>query len=236
MIHPHKPSKVRVGFDCAVRFQGASLNERILQGPDLTNTLIRVLSRFKQESTAVMPDVEQMFYQILVPVEDCNFLRYLWWPGGDFESAPQEFQMRVHVFGCFSSPGCASFVLRRTATDNQDHFDEETVETVRKNFYVDDCLKSVQSEQDAVRLTGQLRDLLAKGGFRLTKWLSKSHSVIESVAVSERAGSVKNLDLDHLLVERALGVQLDAQSDVFRFKIAFKDSFRPFRIPVSTHP
>ena len=176
VIHPHKPSKVRVGFDCAVRFQGAFLNERILQGPDLTNTLIRVLSRFKQESTAVMADVEQMCYQVLVLVKDCNFLRYLWWPGGDFESAPQGFQMRVHVFGCVSSPSCASFVLRRTATDNQDHFDEETVETVRKNFYVDDCLKSVQSEQDAVRLTGQLRDLLAKGGFRLTKWLSKSHS------------------------------------------------------------
>ena len=99
VIHPHKPSKVRVVFDCAVRFQSASLNERILQGPDLTNTLIGVLSRFRQESTAVMADVEQMFYQVLVPVEDCNFLRYLWWPGGDFESVPQEFQMRVHVFG-----------------------------------------------------------------------------------------------------------------------------------------
>ena len=77
VIHPHKPSKVRVGFVCAVRFQGASLNDRILQGPDLTNTLIRVLSRFKQDSTAVMDDVEQMIYQVLVPVEDCNFLRHL---------------------------------------------------------------------------------------------------------------------------------------------------------------
>ena len=74
-------------------------------------------------------------------------------------------------------PSCANFTLRRTATDIQDHFDEETVETVRKNFYVDDCLKSVQSEQDAVRLTGQLRDLLAKGGFHLTKWLSNLRSL-----------------------------------------------------------
>ena len=62
MIHPHKPSKVRVMFDCAVRFQDASLNERILQGPDLTNTLTGVLSRFIQEATAVMANVEQMFY------------------------------------------------------------------------------------------------------------------------------------------------------------------------------
>ena len=92
--------------------------------------------------------------------------------------------------------------MRRTATDNQDHFDEETIETVRKNFHVDDCLKSVQIEQDALRLTGQLRGLLAKGGFRLTKWLSNSRRVIESVPTSESAGSVKNLDLVHLPVER----------------------------------
>ena len=122
-----------------------------------------------------------------------------------------------------SSPSCASLELRRTATENQDHFDEETVETVRKNFYVDDCLKSVQSEQDAARLAGQLCDLLAKGGFRLTKWLSNSHRVIESVSVSERTGSIKNLDLDHLQVERALSVHWDIESDVFRFKITVKE-------------
>lgn len=72
-VSKSKQSKVRVVFDCAVRFQGASLNERILQGPDLTNTLIGVLSRFRQESTAVMTDVEQMLYEALVPGEDCNF-------------------------------------------------------------------------------------------------------------------------------------------------------------------
>ena len=38
------------------------------------------------------------------------------------------------VFGCVSSPSCASFALRRTATHNQDHFDEEKVETVRKEL------------------------------------------------------------------------------------------------------
>ena len=38
VIHPHKPRKVRVLFDCAVRFQGASLDERIMQRPDFTNT------------------------------------------------------------------------------------------------------------------------------------------------------------------------------------------------------
>ena len=65
---------------------------------------------------------------VLLPVEDCNFLRYLWSPGGDVESTQEEFQIGVYVFGCVYFPSCASFALKRTATDNQDHFDEETVE------------------------------------------------------------------------------------------------------------
>ena len=186
VIHPQKANNVRVVFDCAVMFQGTSLNKQILQWPDLTNSLIGVLSRFRKETIAVMADVEQMFYQVLAPVEDCNYLRYLWWPQGDLNSAPKEFQMLVHVFGGVSSPSYASFALQRTAEDNQDQFDKEAIEAVRRNFYVDGCLKSVGSEQDAIRLIDQLRHLLAKGGFRLTKWISNSTEVIESVPVSER--------------------------------------------------
>ena len=125
--------------------------------------------------------------------------------------------MLVHVFGGVSSPSCASFALQRTAEDNQHQFDKEAIEAVRRNFYVDDCLKFVGSEQDAIRLIDQLHHLLAKGGFRLTKWISNSTEVIESVPASERAGSVKKLDLDHLPVERAL------ESDLFGFKITVKD-------------
>ena len=75
--------------------------------------------------------------------------------------------MLVHVFGGVSSPSCVSFAMQRAAEDNQDQFDKEAIEAVRRNFYVDDCLKSVGSEQDAIRLIDQLRHLLAKGGLRL---------------------------------------------------------------------
>ena len=131
--------------------------------------------------------------------------------------------MLVNVFGGGSSPSYASFALQRTAEDNRDQFNKEAIEAVRRNFYVDDCLKSVGSEQDAIRLIDELRHLLAKGGFRLTKFILNSPEVIESVPASERAGSVKKLDFDHLPVERAFGMQWDVQSDLFGFKITVKD-------------
>ena len=63
-------------------------------------------------------------------------------------------------------------------------------------------------------MVDQLRSLLAKGGFHLTKWISNSREVIESVPESDGARSVKELDLDSLPIERALGIQWDVQSDV----------------------
>ena len=207
VVSPNKPGKVRVVFDCASKFQGTSLNDRLMQGPDLTNTLVGVLTRFRKESTAVMADIESMFYQVRVSPKDRTYLRFLWWPGSDLSATPREYQMLVHLFGGVSSPSCASFGLRKTADDNEEDFNKETVKVVKENFYVDDCLASVEHEDKAIQLVDQLRSLLSKGGFRLTKWISNSRRVIESVPESERATSVKDLDLEHLPTERALGIQ-----------------------------
>ena len=59
-----------------------------------------------------------------------------------------------------------------------------TIKTVRRNFYVDDCLKSVGSINEAVKLAKDLRDLLALGGFNLTKWLTISKKVLMSISES----------------------------------------------------
>ena len=219
VFHPQKPGKIRVVVDCAAKFKGTSLNDQLLQGPDLTNGLVGVLIRFRQEPVAMVADVEGMFHQVRVAPEDCQALRLLWWPDDDLSKEPTDFQMLVHLFRATSSPSCASFSLKKTASDNQGEFDVETINTVNRNFYVDDCLKSVSSIDHAVRLSGQLRELLARGGFQLTKWVSNDRNVIATVPVTERAPSVVNLDLEDLPVQRTLGVQWDMETDVLNFRI-----------------
>lgn len=58
----------------------------------------------------------------------------------------EEFQMFVYFFGGVSLFSCVSYVLRRTVDDNVEYFDEDIVQTVRRNFYVDDCLKFVEDD------------------------------------------------------------------------------------------
>ena len=225
VYHPKKPGKIRVVFDCSAKFAGTSLNEQLLQGPDLTNSLVGVLTRFRQEPVAFMGDIEAMFYQVLVPAEQRDFLRFLWWPNGDMNGTLVEYRMTVHPFGAVSSPSCSNYALRKTASENEADVGTAPAETMRRNFYVDDCLKSVSTKAEAKDLISRLRQACGKGGFRLTKFICNERDVLETVPEEERSKDVKTLDLnyDDLPIERALGVHWCVESDTFGFRILVKD-------------
>ena len=84
---------------------------------------------------------------------------------------------------------------------------------------MDDLLKSFADAERAVDLSGQLRDLLAKGGFQLTKWISNCRDVLSAFPVEERAPQIKDLDLksDSLPLDRALGIHWDVEHDIINF-------------------
>ncbi|KAL3970370.1 KRAB domain-containing zinc finger protein [Sarotherodon galilaeus] len=220
---PHH-GKLRVVFDCSARFQDTSLNDHLLTGPELTNTLVGVLCRFRKGPVAIMCDVERMFHQFHVKPEDQDYLRFLWWENGNLESPPSVFRMKVHLFGAASSPGCANFGLKHLATEGQDRFNQSTVKFIRRNFYVDDGLVSVRSDVEAIELIKEARELCSAGKLRLHKFISNRKKVLESIPKEECADSVKELDIDlgEPLLERALGVQWCVSSDDFQFRVTVK--------------
>ena len=133
----------------------------------------------------------------------------------------EEYRMMVHPFGAVSSPSCSNFALRTTANENG----SEVAQTLRRNFYVDDCLRSVSTEAKAKDQIDGLRQACGKSGFRLTKFICNRRSVLESIPEEERSKDVKTLDLnyDELPIARALGVQWCVESDTFKFRITVKD-------------
>ena len=225
VLNPNKPDKVRIVFDCAARYGGISLNDQVHQGPDFTNKLVGVLLRFRQEKVAVMADIESMFHQVRVTPSCRDVLRFLWWSSGDPSLEVKIFRMKAHLFGGVWSPSCCGFVLRKVADDNASDFSQAAVDTVKRNFYVDDCLKSVSNSDQAAELVKELCELLARGGFKLTKWLSNDRAVLKSIPDMEVAAEVQkiNMDMEELPTERALGVQWDVESDSFGYRITVRD-------------
>jgi hypothetical protein len=131
VINPHKPGKVRAVFDAASKYGNTSLNDQLLVGPDLINSLVGILIRYRQDPVALIADIEAMFHQVKVRPEDCDALRFLWW-NGDIEGPAVEFKMLVHIFGAKSSPCCADKALLKTADDNESKYGKDVAEVVRR--------------------------------------------------------------------------------------------------------
>ena len=123
------------------------------------------------------------------------------------------------MFGAKSSPSCANFCLRQTALEFAHLYDPTILEIVRNNFYVDDCLLSVSSVEEAISAQRSLCELLRRRGFHLRKWLSNNEQVIKAIPDSERARLVNNYSFDVSSHERVLGVNWDIKEDQFTFFI-----------------
>ena len=226
VTNPNKPGKVRVVFDAAASHKGTSLNDRLVTGPDLLNSLVGVIMRFRLHAIAMIADIETMFFQVRVIESDQPSLRFLW-RGADRERPPEVYQMQAMIFGAKSSPSCASYCLRKTAIDNASAYSKETISSVLRDFYMDDLLKSLPSEEEATKLAVQLTDLLSRGGFRLTKFMSNSRTVLAQLPPEDILGTPGtskplDLDLDHLPVERALGILWNVERDTLEIKAATK--------------
>jgi hypothetical protein len=219
VYHPQK-KKIRVVFDCSAKYKGIGLNDMLLQGPDLTNSLIGTLMRFRSEPVAFICDVEAMFYQVKVPPAQHNLLRFLWWPNGDLQQPLHEYKMAVHTFGAISSPSIANFALKDAANKADVKYGSSVGQTIRRNFYVDDCLKACADAATATQLLKDVTSALAEAGFRLTKVISNSKEVLSETPEEDRAVDCESWDLGHdTTTIRALGMLWELHTDTFRFSI-----------------
>ncbi|XP_044174392.1 uncharacterized protein LOC122958023 [Acropora millepora] len=226
VTNPNKAGKIRVVFDAAASYKGTSLNDQLVTGPDLLNSLVGVIMRFRLHAVAMIADIETMFFQVRVIEKDQPSLRFLW-RGPNRDHPPDVYQMQAMIFGAKSSPTSANYCLKRTAIDNQDTCSKETTSTVLRDFYMDDLLKSLSSEDDTAELALQLIELLARGGFRLTKFMSNSRYVLaqlppKDILSTPGISQPFDLDLDSLPVERALGVLWNVEQDTLEIKVVPK--------------
>lgn len=228
VYHPQKPGQIRVVFDSSAKYEGLSLNDVLLSGPDLNNTLLGVLISFRKERVAVTADVQQMFYCFLVRKDHRDYLRFLWYENNDFNKNVTEYRMKVHVFGNSPSPAVAIYNLRRAAQEGEEEHGTDAKQFVMRNFYVDDGLASFSSNEEAIDILKRTREMLAESNVRLHKIASNSSKVMEAFPSEDLAKDLKDLDLgtDSLPLQRSLGLSWGLKTDSFTFRVSREE--KPF--------
>ena len=195
VYHPSKPDKIRVVFDCSAEFQGKSVNRELLSGPDLTNQVIGIMARFREEKIAFMTDIESMYHQVLVPDDQQIFLKFLWWSTENIDDEPQDFMMCTHEFGGTSLPSCLNYALRRTAIDNKKVYGTDAATALLRDFYVDDLLNSMKDVQSPKKVVQNEINMCKSGGFNFTKFMSNSKELIATIPEEKSKEGLKNKDI-----------------------------------------
>ena len=242
VVNSNKPSKIRRVCNAAARFAGNSLNEVLVPGPDLLSDLIGIQIRFRLFKIGLSADIEAMFMQVEVPEHEQRFLKFLWREGPSSET----YQYTRHIFGAKSSPTCANFVVQQTARHNVKSFPVAS-KAVFTSFHVDGFLQSVPCESDAVLIASQLVKMLAEGGFKLTKFVTNSLEVYNSLEkdvtfaepfsgreVTTNLGIQWDLKNDNLYVCRGVSNPLPGSITQRKILCCFV-CVRPFRVCLTFH-
>ena len=171
-------TKVRMVMNCSSKTEtGNSLNDLLYTGPLLLPDYVKLLIQFRLHKVALTCDLSKMFLQIyLYKEEDMNLLRYLWRNCNDFND-PEEFRMKVLVFGKISSPFQAIWCVLEHAKRNGNSFPLAKV-LILYSLYMDDIISSCEDEETARESAKQLDQLFALASMHTHKWASNKKEVL----------------------------------------------------------
>ncbi|XP_055686169.1 uncharacterized protein LOC129791560 [Lutzomyia longipalpis] len=153
-----RSTKYRFVFNCSAKSEtGFSLNDCLKIGAVVQPPLYSVLLRFRRFPFAVTSDIVKMYLQILLHLPHKDLLRFLWQSKTD--KCVQSYRFRTICFGASASPFLATRVLAQLAADEGDKF-PLAASVLTSNCYVDDCLLSVPTVEEAIETMKQLTAIL----------------------------------------------------------------------------
>ncbi|XP_062704459.1 uncharacterized protein LOC134286801 [Aedes albopictus] len=212
--NPKKPGKIRLVWDAAAKVGGVSFNSMLLKGPDLLIPLASVLCRFRERPVAVCGDLKQMFHQFRIRQEDVHSQRFLY---REHPTKPvKTFVMDVGTFGATCSPCQAQYIKNLNAKEHEGEF-PEAAKAIEEKHYVDDYLDSFDTEEEAVKVALEVKEVHARGGFCIRNWHSNSDTLLKRVG-EPKGVQPKVISIDsECEVERVLGLLWLPEEDVIAF-------------------
>ncbi|XP_045506279.1 uncharacterized protein LOC123702546 [Colias croceus] len=215
VVNPNKPGKLRVVFDAAARDKGVCLNDELLDGPDLLQSLPGILYKYRENEVAVTADVKEMFLQIKIRKQDQGAQLFLW-RGDDRTSPPKTFKMTSMIFGARSSPFIAHSVRNKNAEDFRlSH--PLAYEAITKNHYMDDFVDSFRTEDEAIQTIKEVIHVHAHASFTLAGWSSNRDTVIQHTPCDLRTQATASLVATNHDMNKTLGMVWIPREDRLSF-------------------
>ncbi|XP_075151985.1 uncharacterized protein LOC142226012 isoform X1 [Haematobia irritans] len=208
---------VRIVFDAAAEVNNVSLNKCLLSGPDINNSLISIILKFREAPIAVCGDIKEMFHQIKIAKEDQDSQRFLW-RNGESDNSVEIFVMERMIFGATCSPAIAQYVKNLNAKN----FEEKCPRAVKgiiERHYVDDYVDCFNTDEEAIDVVNNVISIHRAGGFELRNIVSNSEKVRTACGHSANG---KNNGGEFLLkdnIERILGIHWLPENDIFCFRL-----------------
>nr|XP_029729133.1 uncharacterized protein LOC115266740 [Aedes albopictus] len=207
-------TKCRVVFDGSSKTSnGKSLNDILMLGPILQDSLINILLRFRFPAVVITGDIQQMYRMIQLSEDDRDYQRILWrWSTTE---PVEEYRLNTVTYGTRSASYLATKCVQQLLLSHQDCF-PTTVEKAIKGTYIDDVITGADTVEEAKELRTQLSEIFESGGFHLRKWASNSTAAL--AGVPEEDIEVKAaIELDDSTTIKTLGIHWQPCSDEFKF-------------------
>ena len=176
-VQHKKKLKPRLVHDASAKYKGVSLNDVLLQGPDLNNHLRGVLTRFREKPFDYSADIRDMFHNYQVPEDSRDFLRFYWFKYNDTRNPLVPYRSMSQLFGCTSSPAVASYGLKLCASSLSDYHPEARY-YLENSFYVNDGLLSTDTVEEAISVLQTSIDVLESFKIRLHKIASNDTDIL----------------------------------------------------------
>ncbi|XP_059224765.1 uncharacterized protein LOC131997912 [Stomoxys calcitrans] len=216
VLNPNKKG-IRLVFDAAAEVMNFSLNKALLPGPDINNSLISILFKFRESPIAVCGDIQEMFHQIAIARKDQDSQRFLWRDGNP-EQPVDTYVMERLIFGATCSPTIAQYVKNKNATKYIEK-SPRAVHGIIERHYVDDYVDCFETEDEALNVVREVVRIHKSGGFHLRNIISNSERV--AILCGNNPGNGENSGnfLFGDSIERVLGIHWAPKTDDFCFHL-----------------
>lgn len=207
-------TRVRVVFDASAKTSSnLSLNDVLMIGPIIQDSLFAILIRFRMHEYVFTSDITKMYRQVNVYEPHRNLQRIVW--RSDENKPLKYFQLNTLTYGTAPASFEAIRSLHQTAIENKDVF-PEACNIILTDFYVDDLISGSNTINHAKELARDIDTVLRSGCFPLRKWNSNNKEIIESVQ-SESGNNQTHLTQE--VNSKTLGLSWNAELDTLKYQV-----------------